>query len=538
MPGGPRGQGYCAQYSGASARQTQAVARDDCTREDDKMAPRFCTGGDLSRYHLRTPKQRRSQSSIDAATVSNKIDFLRCMGLDLSTPQEGFICDLCQPVECFSDLGTNDGNFMTMKDQPQSHNIPVKPCRVLIIGDECKVCKKLFKCETDVRDHMKKRHKHRLKVILKLNNKTVSTKWIKRSHLKRRRSHSDSHDGYRQEGNQLMQKGISTAAENSLELRLRGDESSGKICRNDSTKTQDDRPCSAPSLGVSFDLPLCRDSSCRCCVRNNVHPWDDNNNYRQLYLSESSRIPIVNRKNCSGSTVSCQTPQWLQKTTTSIARVEDNDVIPLNDSEDMTSDITEIPVEPPCYDLDEDSSDRSDDEVEKVLEVRKNQSPFITIKREPSDSRKDLRISDAIRDLMSAENSLSSQEHEDPEIGTHDFYNNLDKTMESDDEDEEDNFTLRFDDDEESCTFIIKDNIGNKEFLKGFSGRFFEDTHLDVAVDHHDALEQSSVFWNMSRKIGERFSSFERSIEYTGKCNSLTAVKEELNLDHYLFPRE
>ncbi|XP_015118026.1 uncharacterized protein LOC107041792 isoform X2 [Diachasma alloeum] len=499
------------------------------------MAPRFCSVGDLSRYHLRAPKQRRFESSVDAATVSNKIDFLRCMGLALSTPQEGFVCELCQQVQCFCDMRTSPVDFITMKDQHESLGISVKPCRVLIAGDECKVCKKLFKCETDVRDHMKKRHKHRLKVTLKLNNETVSTKWIKRSHLKRRRSHSDNSDGYRHEG---YQKSVENTFENSLESRLGREDSSSKIRKTDSAKPQDDRPCSAPSLGVSFDLPLCQSSSCRCCVRNIVNPWDDNNNNcSQSYLPGSSRVATVRQKSSSASAVSCQTPEWLDKSTTWIERVEDRDVITLDDAEDISNDITEIPVEPPCYDLEVDSNYQSDDEVEKVLEVRNNQAPFITIKRESNDSGKNLRISDAIRDLMSAENSLSCHEHEDSELRTHDFYKNLDKTMENDD-DEENNFTLRFDDDEESCTFVIKDNVGNKEYSKGFSGDFFEDTHLDVAVDHHDALEQSSRFWHSSTKNVERFSSFDGPIEYIGNRNSMVAVKEELNLDHYLFHRE
>ncbi|XP_011315548.1 uncharacterized protein [Fopius arisanus] len=503
------------------------------TREDDKMAPRLCAGGDFNRYHLRAPKNRRLESTIDAATVTGKIDFLRSIGLTQSTQSQGLTCQLCNKVECFCDINTGTVDLPRMKDQNERVSLSMKPCRVLIAGDQCKVCKKLFKCETDVQDHMKKRH-NRLKVTLKLNNETVSTKWIKRSHLKRRHSHSDSHYEYR-EGDQVPQ--MSNFFDSSLEAQL--EVSGSKIRRKYESKSSDSRPCSAPSLGVSFDLPLCRATSCHCCVRNNARSWDDNNNNcPKLNLSksqdsvETSSAGIVEHESSSASVASSQVPKWLLKSTTSIRNMK-KEVITLDDTEDI-NDITVIPTKPPCYDLTE-SSYHSDDEVEKVLEIRKNQAPFISIKGEPSDSMKGLSISDAIRDLMSAENSLSCHDQEDAGLQTPNFYENLNK-MESDDE-EENNFTLRFEDDEESCTFVIKDNVGNKEYAKGFSGDFFGDTQLDVAVSHHDALDQSSGFWRASKNV-ECFSAHETPIECIVNRDSMVAIKEELTMDHYLFDRE
>lgn len=490
------------------------------------MAPHFCSPMDLSRYPLRAPNSRGLESSIDATTVSSKIDFLRCMGLARSSPQQkGLACALCHEIKCICDMQNSLVDHATMKAQYEIYSVLLKPCSVQITGIQCKVCRKLLKCESDVRDHMKKSHRHRLKVTLKFDKETMSTKWIRKRYLKRRhRTHS-------------------------------GSENSNNLLSGDSTKPQDSfdgRPCSAPSLGTSIDLPFCQTENCHCCLRNNIRPWDDNNNNNRNNNNCSTKSDAHRqRQECvespllSGSetfkghhrssAIACQTPNWLQGSTTSMnlisssTRIEnDKQVITLDDTEDLSNDVTEIPIEPPCYDLTEDLNYKSDDEVEKVLEIRKNQFAFITPKRELDDAGNGLRISEAIRDLLIAENSLSNHDQENHQRDVN--------TVE--DNDEENDFTLRFDDSEESCTFIIKDNVDNKEYSKSYTDDFFEDTHLEMAVDHHDALEQSSNFWQTPTKNVERFSAFETPSDYAGDRYSAIAVKEELTLDHYLFDRE
>uniref|UniRef100_A0A6V7KL38 C2H2-type domain-containing protein n=1 Tax=Bracon brevicornis TaxID=1563983 RepID=A0A6V7KL38_9HYME len=485
------------------------------------MAPRTCSTGDGGRYRLRlTQKQKREQSPVEAATVSSKVDFLRCMGLGLISPQvEADCCILCRRVDCVCEAG-----MMAPREEMM---ISMKPCSVLIIGERCKICKRPFKCESDLRDHMKKAHKRKVKVVLKFDNQMVSTKWIKKRHLKRPRRNS-----------------INILPSESSFNKAEGFKSSdSELLENEN------RPCSAPSLGTTFELPFCQVQHCPCCIKN-FRPKDDNNNSDDLkgqlsfVQTEFSKVPTLtppmarSLQTSKSYSILSQTSSWMEDSMMVLdlskkSNKIEADVIVLDDDNDNNSDVMEVsPSDPPCYDLVEDESlhdhkhfhgDDDDDEVEKILEIRSNRTqPFIVPKIECDTDSQELRISDAIRDLMVAENSLS---------------NHMDTIRESMEiTDDDDDFILRYDDSEESCTFTVKDSVDdNKKLSKRYSENSFADTYSDMAIDHYEAFQKSSLTWKTTANIVERFSESIGTIVSTVDLPTATTIKEEVTIDHYIY---
>ncbi|XP_012149780.2 uncharacterized protein LOC105663696 [Megachile rotundata] len=112
------------------------------------MAPHmlrdYHSTGDPGRYSLRATKHSENilprLPHVDTSKINGKEDFFLCMGLQKRFHHKSSINDSCR-VETMIPAG-----------------VMLRDCSVVILGEKCKICGRLYKCKTDINVHMQQKH--------------------------------------------------------------------------------------------------------------------------------------------------------------------------------------------------------------------------------------------------------------------------------------------------------------------------------------------------------------------------------------------
>ncbi|XP_044006258.1 uncharacterized protein MAL13P1.304-like [Aphidius gifuensis] len=284
------------------------------------MAPRNMAALDCNRYLLRACKQQSTNGKIDASNITTKIEFLRFLGLTTSENINSN-CEICRNNICkCSDSVTSDIEMAN-----EYNNFTFKECWVVVASEKCTICRKIFKCQSDLDNHTRKKHKKiskkRTRIVLKIGHEVVTENYVKKRYLPL--SNNDSKIISSEDKN-ISNNFDNISCENSLseiidtptlEAPLNSDESSeDKRCASVIIKPTEfnyHRNCSASSSDTRVELFNCPDSCCREDEtsqkhKDNINSEDQNNNNDSCcnnnnYLSEVDNDLSMNDDNFTNS---------------------------------------------------------------------------------------------------------------------------------------------------------------------------------------------------------------------------------------------
>lgn len=255
------------------------------------MAPRNMAGLDCNRYLLRTCKQQSTNGKIDASSITTKVEFLRFLGLTTSENINSK-CEICRNSICkCSDSVIDMAN--------EYNRFTFKECWVVVTSEKCTICRKIFKCQSDLDNHIRKKHKKiskkRTRIVLKIGHEVVTENYVKKRYLQLSNNNSkiiSSEDKNMANNSDDIPVGnpLSPIIDTpTIEPTLVSDESSeDKRCASAKIKPTEfnyPRNRSTSSSDSRVELLNCPDS-CACCRENitlqkhkdHINSQDQNNN--------------------------------------------------------------------------------------------------------------------------------------------------------------------------------------------------------------------------------------------------------------------